>query len=104
MKRNILSFAMIFAASICFAKGNKVYNTFKMNSGDVKEYRLKNGIPVYINDSVPNKVCSVFIIVEGGTMIAINIAYRAMPKAFVTSLGKTLPASEPISVPNDQPK
>lgn len=69
MKRNILSFAMIFAASICFAKGNKVYNTFKMNSGDVKEYRLKNGIPVYINDSVPNKVCSVFIIVEGGTMI-----------------------------------
>ena len=35
--------------------------------------------------------------------MAINIAYRAMPKALVISNGKEFPASAPKSVPSDQP-
>ena len=41
--------------------------------------------------------------IDGGMIMAINIAYRAMPKALVICTGKALPASAPKIVPNDQP-
>ena len=41
--------------------------------------------------------------IDGGIIMAINIAYSAIPKALVTVKGKDEPASAPKRVPKDQP-
>ena len=44
-----------------------------------------------------------FVLIDGGTIMAINIAYKAIPSASETIAGKKLLASAPKSVPVVQP-
>lgn len=71
MKNNIKKIVLIFfiITTFGFAKNFKVEKTYELQSGSLKEYRLKNKIPVYINNSVPNEVASVYIVVDGGTIL-----------------------------------
>ena len=45
-----------------------------------------------------------FVLIDGGTIMAINIAYKAMPKDNTTLFGNKFPAVAPNKVPNAQPK
>ena len=65
----VVLFCLLVINSIAVSKEYKVYDSYKLNSGTVNEYRLKNKIPVYINSEVQNQVAAVYIIVTGGTSV-----------------------------------
>lgn len=65
----VVLFCLLVINSIAVSKEYKVYDSYKLNSGTVNEYRLKNKIPVYINSEVQNQVTAVYIIVMGGTSV-----------------------------------
>lgn len=71
MKKSFLIIFSIFLLFSC-SKAEKPLSTASVNNGgvEVSEYRLKNDIPVYIADKVPNDVCAVFILFEGGTRLS----------------------------------
>ena len=58
----VVLFCLLVINSIAVSKEYKVYDSYKLNSGTVNEYRLKNKIPVYINSEVQNQVAAVYII------------------------------------------
>lgn len=67
MKKIFLALLILIVPVCLFSKEYKVSQSYNLSSGIVNEYHLKNGIPVYINDKVPNQVNAIYIIVEGGT-------------------------------------
>ncbi|MGN0739764.1 MAG: M16 family metallopeptidase [Treponema sp.] len=66
---SLVLFCLFAINGIAVSKEYKVYESYKLNSGTVNEYRLKNEIPVYINSEVQNQVAAVYIIVTGGTAV-----------------------------------
>ena len=67
LKKIILAAFSCFCLSGAFAREYKIENTYELSSGTLKEYRLKNKIPVYMNTDVPNQVNAVYIVVEERT-------------------------------------
>ena len=71
------------------------------------EIALKVGIK-YKAQLIPAEIRTVgktpLVFIDGGTMMAINIAYKAIPRASETKVGKTVLANAPIKVPNAHPK
>ncbi len=68
-KRLSIFICILFTAFSVFANDYKSVNSYQIQSGELKEYKLKNSIPVYVNTDVQNKVDSVYIVVEGGTVL-----------------------------------
>ena len=67
LKKILLAAFSCFCLSGAFAREYKIENTYELSSGTLKEYRLKNKIPVYMNTDVPNQVNAVYIVVEERT-------------------------------------
>lgn len=71
MKKIFLTLIAALSLFSC-SQSNKVYSTQSVNNGGVviNEYRLENDIPVYIADKVPNDVCAVYVLFEGGSRLS----------------------------------
>lgn len=67
LKKILLAALSLFFLSGAFAREYKIENTYKLSNGTLKEYSLKNRIPVYMNTDVPNQVNAVYIVVEERT-------------------------------------